>query len=155
MKFTAREDIEAPIEQVFAEVTDFQGFERSALRRGAEIRRIDTLERPGVGMGWEVTFRFRGKLRQITSRVTRFDPPNGILLSGDSPSIQGELVVDLVALSRGRTRLGLDLTLAPRSLQGRLIVQSIKLARGTLTRRFRARVSDYARDLEDRQSRRA
>lgn len=150
MKFSAREDLEAPIDQVFAEVSDFHRFERSALRRGAELQRIDTLDQPGVGMGWDVAFRFRGKPRQVTSRITRFDPPSVMALSGDSPSLEGDLVIDLVALSRGHTRLSLALTIAPRSMQGRLMVQSIKLARGAFTRRFKTAVADFARHVEAR-----
>jgi len=63
--------------------------------------------------------------------------------------------VDLVALSRGRTRLSVDLALEPRSISGRLMVQSLKLARNNLTKRFRLRVADYAVDLEDRYKRTA
>ena len=41
MKFSTREDIEAPVDHVFAEVSDFAGFERRALRHGADITRLD------------------------------------------------------------------------------------------------------------------
>jgi len=37
MKFAAREDIEAPIEYVFSQISDFPALERSALRRGADV----------------------------------------------------------------------------------------------------------------------
>ena len=43
MKFVAHEDVEAPIEFVFEQVTDFAAIERSALRRGAEVQRVDDL----------------------------------------------------------------------------------------------------------------
>ncbi len=78
MKFTTREDIEAPIEHVFAAVTDFDGFERQALRRGAEVTRKDTMGKPGVGSEWNLKFTFRGKRREVDARIAKFDMPNGL-----------------------------------------------------------------------------
>ena len=153
MQFSTKEDIEAPIETVFAEITDFQGFERSALRRGAEVRRLDDRAAPGVGMAWHIGFVMRGKRRDIKMQVTEYDRPNGITLSSMSKAMGGAMVVDLVALSRGRTRMAVDITLEPKNLASRLLVQSLKLARGNLTKRFKLRVAEYAMDVEDRSKR--
>ncbi len=153
MQFSTKEDIEAPIETVFAEITDFQAFERSALRRGAEVRRIDDKATPGVGTAWHVGFMMRGKRREIQMQVSQYDHPNGITLSSMSPAMGGAMVIDLVALSRGRTRMSVDLTLEPKNLASRLLVQSLKLARGNLTKRFKLRAAEYAIDVEDRYKR--
>jgi hypothetical protein len=61
--------------------------------------------------------------------------------------------VELVALSRGRTRLSVELELKPRSISARLLVQSLKLARANLNKKFHLRMADYARELEDRSKR--
>ncbi|MEO3416545.1 SRPBCC family protein [Roseovarius sp. CAU 1744] len=153
MKFSAREDIEAPIEFVFAQVTDFQALERSALRRGAEVQRVDGNSEPGVGMAWDVSFKLRGKMRELKTELTRLDAPNSVVLSSRSKAMGGHMVVDLVALSRGRTRMSMDLELKPINLSSRLLVQSLKLARGNLTGRYKLRIADFARDIEDRYTR--
>jgi hypothetical protein len=87
--------------------------------------------------------------------LVAYDPPNGIELEARSSAVLGRMRVDLVALSRGRTRLSVDLNLEPRSMSGRLLVQSLKLARNNLSKRFRLRIADYAVDLEDRYKRSA
>ncbi len=150
MKFSAREDIEAPIDYLFVQVSDFQSFERSALRRGADVQRVDKLTKIGVGMAWDASFKMRGRMRELQMELTDFDPPNCMVLSSRSTAMGGDMVVDLVALSRARTRLSVDIDLRPKNLSSRLLVQSLKLARSTLTKRFQLRVAGFARDLEDR-----
>lgn len=150
MKFSAKEDIEAPIDFVFQQVTDFEAFERSALRRGAEVQRVDTLPAVGPGMKWDASFTLRGRARAIKVELLSMERPNGVVVGSTSPSLGGEFVVDLVALSRGRTRMSVELELSPRSLSGRLLIQSLKLARSKLSKRFRTRVAEHAEEIEDR-----
>lgn len=155
MQFTGREDIEAPIDAVFAEITDFTRFERGAMRRGADVERTDSLTGLGIGMSWQARFKLRGRMRDVTLRLSEYDPPNGIVIKAEAATIEAVMRVDLVALSRARTRLNVDLSVTPRNLAGRLMVQSMKLAKGNLTKRFRLRVADYAMDVEDRRKRTA
>ncbi|MFB9149932.1 SRPBCC family protein [Roseovarius ramblicola] len=153
MQFTGKEDIEAPIDAVFAEITDFTRFERSAMRRGAEVQRTDSMSGPGVGMTWHARFRLRGRMREIDLRLTGFEPPDGIVIAAEAATIEAVMRVDLMSLSRTRTRLSVDLAVSPRNLAGRLMIQSMKLARGKFTKRFRLRLADYAMDVEDRHKR--
>ena len=50
MRFTTKQDIEAPLDFVYRTMTDFEGWERAAMRRGAEVERTDKLTRVGPGM---------------------------------------------------------------------------------------------------------
>ncbi|MEE4345550.1 MAG: SRPBCC family protein [Paracoccaceae bacterium] len=153
MKFSAKEDIEAPIEQVFALVSDFESLERAALRRGAEVQRTDSLRKPGVGMRWMAAFMARGRQRKLDIEMTEYESPNGMRFHSVAQGLETDMKVEFVALSRGRTRLSVDLELKPKSISARLLVQSLKLARANLSKKFHLRMADYARDLEDRAKR--
>lgn len=150
MQFSAKEDIEAPIDFVFQQIADFNAHERSALRRGAEVQRLDNLSAPGPGMAWDSAFDLRGRRRELQIELTTYDPPNGLVVSSRSPNMGGQMEIDLVALSRGRSRMSVQIDMAPKTLSARLLVQSLKLARKSLSKRFRARVAAYAEDIEDR-----
>ncbi|MBY5986615.1 MULTISPECIES: SRPBCC family protein [Roseovarius] len=150
MKFVAHEDVEAPIEFVFDQVSDFAAIERSVLRRGAEVQRVDDLEETRPGMKWDAAFDLRGKRREMQLELTELDRPNGMVIASRSPNMGGQMVLDLVALSRSRTRVNVEIDMTPRTLAAKLLVQSMKLAKGNLTKRFRQRVAGYAKDLEDR-----
>ena len=155
MKFSTREDISAPIDQVFQALCDFEAFERLAMRRGAELRRTDTMTRPGVGMQWHVTYSMRGRERTFDLELTGFDAPNQMIFDAKSSGIDARFTVDLLALSQSRTRMAVALEMSPLNLPARLLVQSLKLAKSTLSKRFKDRVADYARGLEDRLQRMA
>ena len=155
MKFKAKEDIEAPIEYVFGVVSDFEALEKQAMRRGADVRRTDALEEPGEGMSWDIVFPFRGKTRALAVQTMQYAPPNRMSFDGRMHGIAGTFDVELLALSRGRTRMILEIDLKPESLSARLLIQSVKLARGSINKRFQKRIADFAKTMEDRYGRMA
>ncbi|MEM8654660.1 MAG: SRPBCC family protein [Pseudomonadota bacterium] len=155
MKFSTREDVAAPIDKVFDALSDLEMFERQAMRRGAEVQRVDALTQPGVGMRWKVQFKMRGRQREVDLTLTRYDPPNEMVFDVNSAGVTGTFAVELLALSRNRTRMALALELTPQTLSARLFLQSVKLAKTALTKRFKLRVAEYARGLEDRLQRSA
>ncbi|MEL6239589.1 MAG: SRPBCC family protein [Pseudomonadota bacterium] len=155
MKFSAREDIAAPIDQVFDALSDFESFERQAMRRGADLQRVDPLTQAGVGMRWQVAFKMRGRRRDVTIELKRYDTPNEMFFDLTSQNIDGTFTVELLALSRNRTRVSLALEIVPLTLSARLFVQSLKLAKSSLSKRFKLKFAEYARSLEDRLQRSA
>jgi len=155
MKFSTNEDIEAPVDQVFEMLSDFESFERSAMRRGAEVQRIDRLAVPGIGMTWQTTFELRGKRRGMELEMVTYDRPNEIVLESTSPGMLGTTSFELIALSRSRTRVKVELEVKPLNLSSRLLVQSLKLAKNSLSKKFKLRVAEYAKGMEERYSRRA
>lgn len=152
MKFSGREDIDAPHDVVWAQVADFGAFERQAMRRGADVQRIDA--GPVVqGSGWKIAFTYRGKERRMKAVMARLDPPNGLQLDTVSSGIDGVTQVELVPLSPTRTRLSMSIELSAKSLTARLVLQSLKLAKGSLSNRFKTRLKDFAQEVEARHRR--
>lgn len=150
MKFSTKEDIEAPIEAVFDMLCDFESFERAAMRRGAEVQRLDDRTQAGIGMNWEATFEMRGKRRELQLEMVEFDRPNDMALESTSSGILGRTSFELIALSRSQTRIMVELEIKPLNLSARLLVQSLKLAKNSLTQKFKKRVAEHARGMEER-----
>ena len=155
MQFSSNEDIEAPISSVFAMLSEFEAYERSAIRRGIEVRRVDETAPDSVGLTWDARFSLRGKPRDVRLKLADFEPPNNMRIEADSQGLDGLLTLELLALSSSRTRMSVVLNLAPKTLSARLLVQSLKLAKSNLTKRFKQKVADFAKNVEDRNSRMA
>ena len=151
MEFTTKEDIAAPVEQVYAELTDYDRLERQITRRDIDLRRV--AEGPGVGMAWLARFQYRGKAREARITLVEAQAPDLLVYDSLSGGLEVRTRLDFVALSRTRTRVTMTADLKPQTLSARLLVQSLKLARGNLEKRFRVRMADYAKQLEDRLSR--
>ena len=150
MKFSTREDVEVPIDQTFGIICDFDAYERSAMRRGAEVLRTDSLSRPGVGMKWQAAFKMRGKMRDINLEMVGFDKPNKLRVLSSTSGIDGAGQIESVALSRNLTRISVEFELKPINLSARLLVQSLKLAKNSLNKRYKLRIAEYAKSIEDR-----
>ncbi|MGB0799913.1 MAG: SRPBCC family protein [Planktomarina sp.] len=148
MKFSTREDIEASADTVFDAVADFDSFERLLLRRGADVIRLDSQKQKSVGMCWDVGFKFRGRNRKARATVMQFEPSQGMLIASESGGVDAELTVSIVQLSAKRTRLLVALDLKPKTLSARLLIQSMKLAKGSLTRKYKDKVAEFAADIE-------
>ena len=144
MKLSSREDIEAPIGTVYLAVTDFDLFERQILRRGIDITRDESICATDIGAKWQASFPWRGRSHDVDAALVSIEPDTGFAIESKSGGVICMGVVDLVALSKSRTRLFVSLDLRPTTLSSRLFVQSMKLAKGSLTRRFKARVSEFA-----------
>jgi uncharacterized protein YndB with AHSA1/START domain len=150
MQLTATEDIEAPLDRVFAEVADLETLERQAMRRGIAVQRHGAATPPAPGLGWTVQFQYRGKRREAEISLTEYTAPERIAFHSVSGGLETGFTLDLIALSRSRTRINVATELMPKTLSARLLVQSLKLAKGGLDKRFRQRMAALARDLEAR-----
>ena len=149
MKFSTKEDIEAPIDVVFEMLCDFEMFERGAMRRSAEVQWTDTKTVRGVGMMWRAMFNLRGKRRQVDIEMVTLDKPHEMVLECKSPGLFTTMTAELVALSKTRTRVMVVFDIKPLNL----LVQSIKLAKASMTKKYKLRVAEFAKSMEERYER--
>ncbi len=144
MKFSTRTDIESPVEAVFDNLSNFAAFERAARRRGAEV----VASASGAVPSWQLRFPLRGKMRALTILLDRIERPEAMAFVGESKSFDLRLDLTLFALSRTRTRLGVELDVRPRTLSGRLLLQSMRIGKAGYVRKFDAAVQGFAGKLE-------
>ena len=147
MKFSAREDVDVPIESVFGAVSDFDAFERRMLRRGVDIARDDSVPVDHAGARWKANFNWRGRAYDVDAELVSLTPGEGYVIESRANGVECLASVELVALSRQRTRMFVSVDLKPTTLSARLLVQSMRLAKGKLSRRFKARVGAFALGL--------
>ncbi len=150
MQFSAQEDIEVPIDTVFAMVADFERFERMAIRRGIDVRRTSGFVSPHAGTSWETVLKIRGKPRQISIVLSECETPSLMRFQASSKGMNGDTLIELLALSQRRTRLSVMTSLKAKTLPARLLLQSLKLGQSRFRRQFQTRLSDFAREMEER-----
>ncbi|MGB1387251.1 MAG: SRPBCC family protein [Paracoccaceae bacterium] len=147
MKFSSKEDIETPIDRVFEQLTNFEMFERAAIRRGVEIERERDTAQPVVGMAWKARFEMRGRSREARVELMHLDRPNTMRFDAIGKGVDGSFFIDLLPLSPRSTRISVVLDIEPKTLSARLLIQSMKLAKTNLTKRFRKKVREFAKTL--------
>lgn len=147
MNFSTHQDIDAPIDYVFRRVSNFDAYERQALRHGAQLSRIDGAGPVRVGSAWDVAFTYRNKDRKLRATVSEIDAPHALSVDTAATGLRSVTQVTLVALSKQTTRINVTVELQAKSLSARLLLQSLKLAKSNLNRRFAKRVRDQVSGL--------
>lgn len=150
MKLTAKTDLDVPAGFVYATLADHAGWEREAVRRGAEVERPADMPFAGVGAGWRVRFPFRGKTRKVLIRVETMQPDQEMAFSFEGQSVDGGAVIEVSALSPRRSRLKVSVTVKPKTLAARLFLNTLRLARRRVQGRFEQRLAQLARRIQDR-----
>jgi hypothetical protein len=153
MKLTAKYDVEAPADFVFAELADFESWERAAMRRGADIMRTDSLTRVAPGMAWDCQFSYRNRARRSAVTLVAITPATGMTLAAASAPVNATLQIDLMELAARRTRVEVRIEVKPNTFTARIYVQSLRLARARLDRDFAKRVAQLALQIEERYKR--
>lgn len=151
MKFSTRIDADLPAERLFEAVSSFETLERMMIGRGASVSRLDPSNAPGIGMGWDIGFDWRGKARRMRLAVTRFDRPEAMTLSGRSDALDIGLAVTVIALSRARSRAIFETEVRPRNMKARLMLQTAKLGKAQLDRRYQRRIEEFVQQMRERQ----
>ena len=144
MKLSTREDIDAPLEEAFVAVSDFDYLERQILRRGIQVVRTDTLEAPDVGMAWRADVTMRSQVYDVRCKLADWTPPGMAMLTAESGALSCELEVNLSALSLNTTRLRAALTVRAHAFRERMLLQSLQLAKARISRQFEEFVRGYA-----------
>lgn len=152
MEFSTKADIEAPAEYVFDCLSDFQSFEKAALRRGADVQRVDGNAELGLGAQWRAEFNFRGKSREVLVELIEFQTPELATYKATGQGIEATMRVELIQMSKDLTRMTSTVSMEAKTLPARLLLQSLKLAKGQIGKRFDGMMVDYGRQLEKRYS---
>ena len=152
MKFSAREDVAASVEDVFAHLTEFSRFERQALRRGIDVDRLDRLAEPGVGMEWRIAFDLRGRRRVAETKLINYEADQQLGFAATVSGLNCDVLVELTRLSKAKTRMNVAVDLKPQTFRARMLLQGLKLAKSKLSDRFKMRVARLARDIEQEPS---
>lgn len=150
MRFSTREDIDAPIDAAFAATADLDYLERQVLRRGIELVRTDALEAPAPGMGWRAELPIRSELREVRCALEAWSPPQSLLFRAFSGGLESELLAEFTALSRRTTRIRVVMELRASGFRDRMLLNALRLSRARLAERFSGIVAGMARDAERR-----
>ena len=150
MKFKETLDVNAPAEFTFSELADYETVERFAIQRGVALRRTDRLEGPRAGMAWVADWEFGGRERRTRISMTRYEPPEQIVIETETSGVAGRVQIDVVALSPKVSRVVIATELTPVTFGAKVLMQPIKLARGRIEKRVGERIGDLAARIEQR-----
>ena len=149
MQFSSVQDVNAPLDFVFQQMSDFESYESYGLRTGADVERSDNLTEKAAGMMWDVSGDFRGKRRNLEIELIDYRPDNLLKFFIKSKGVEAIATMESMALTRKQSRIKVTTLLKPKSISARLILQSAKHAKSSMNRKFNHSFWTYANYIEN------
>lgn len=152
MRVSVTEQVTAPRDEVFRQVTDFDGLLGKYGGRHIRIERLDSPAPVTETSLWRGSLVMHGISRAGSARMVSLRAPDGYEVEGLMEGLRGRLWIDLSDEGDDLTDLKVTIDLKPTSLWGRMIVRSLQLIRTVISRRLQVRLAKVARDIETRQA---
>lgn len=144
MKLTAKTDLDVPVGFVFDALADQGSWVAMARARGAEIEPATDRPAAGIGAGWDLRFRYRGKMRKVQVWLEDLQTDQLLAYAFASQAFEGSALIEVTALSARRSRLRVGLTVKPGTLAARLFLNTLRLARRKVQARYDKRLGQLA-----------
>jgi carbon monoxide dehydrogenase subunit G len=137
VKFKVSDDVEAPVDWVWAGFTDFAAIEADIRAREADLSRVGDWKEAALGVAWRGSVPVRGKHRTIDARIAGFVPEERLLVESQIGGMACTYEVTFAPLSAGgSTRVSVTLELKASTLSARLLLQTLKIARRKVIQRL-------------------
>ena len=136
MKFKVADDVEAPVDWVWAGFTDFAAIEADIRAREADLSRVGDWKEAALGVAWRGSVPVRGKHRTIDARIAGFVPEERLLVESQIGGMACTYEVTFAPLAGGSTRVSVILELKASTLSARLLLQTLKIARRKVIQRL-------------------
>ncbi len=145
MKFSTREEIDAPAEYVFKAITNFDAIEKLGQGRGIIIAEKNTdIPLPK----WKIKAPFRGKMRLIEMNVSQLEAPEILIIDSVSGGLKMQFAITVTQLPNKRSRIIISNEVVPTTLSARILIQSVKFAKKSLDKRFSKKIASACDFIE-------
>lgn len=148
MRLTAVHAINAPVDFVFKEFTNFAGFEAHAQERELTVERTDDLTDIGAGMGWHISGMVRGKHRDIEINLDELRENDRAQYTSASGAMSGQMFFEFEDLGADVTEVTFHVEPQADSISSRLILQSIRLAQNSVEKRIKKSIRIFGEQIE-------
>lgn len=148
MRLTAVHAINAPVDFVFKEFTNFSGFEAHAQERELTVERTDSVTGIDVDMEWQISGMVRGKHREVCVRLDEYRENDRIQYTSASGAMSGQMLFEFEDLGSDVTEVSFHVDPKAESISSRLILQSIRLAKNSVEKRITKSMRIFGEQIE-------
>jgi len=148
MQFKHVQEINAPIDYVFARMTDFTGFEQRSGRGEFSFSRVGRSP-VQIGTKWNVCIPVRGRKRKFPAELSEYVAPSVVSYRSKSRTYNAVLSISFTPLSASICNMEMQIVAQSRSFATGMIFNTLRLARKRINKSVRDRMQVIADKIAD------